>query len=146
MSDNLTCVQLQSCNDNLKHRLLFGAHERTIYLDADRQIAGFKPYQVFGYERWSEGKFGATQWSIIIGMSAAPGDTITQLPGIKPGAILLGAASGKVACKRLICAIERIQVMGCPTQIDVAGWRQITGRVLANLPFDTVIARALSRC
>lgn len=91
--DKCTTAIIQYRKNRLNHRIVFGEPIVTIRRDWQRKIACFNFGQVFAYERWRADRYGTQDWRIVV-CKAGDGGSVTQIPGINPGAIMLLNAVG----------------------------------------------------
>ena len=106
---NLTVVILAYRKNRLNHRLLFGDPVMWVRRGWRRSMVAFEAGQLFAYERWIGNQFGTQDWRIFICKSGIIGQTLTRLPGILPGAILLASTNGKTGSQRLSCLIRNVE-------------------------------------
>lgn len=146
MSGDLTLVSLSWRKKRRNHRLLFGVPRGEIRLDWQRNLAVFAPGDLFAYERWEASKYGTTHWSICVLQAGAPGDHLTALQGLKPGAILLAKRSGKRACTILLSEFDRIRKTKPLESVRANDWCQIGNHLAVGLDASKTIGRILERC
>ena len=142
MQDNATIVSISWHKRKRGHRILFGMPQRMIRLDWQRRLAVFYPGDVFAYERWQGNKYGTQDWRIFIVQAAPPEMCISQIDGIKPGAILLLSAIGKHHAKRALAAINALSQVRSLGTINAAFWLQVSSQLQAGLPIEQLIERA----
>lgn len=133
MSDGLTEIDLAWYRGVIERWIRFGEPvvERT--LDRCRRTVSFAPGQVFALVRWQANDYGTVLSRIDILRAAAPGDTVSTVPCVRPGAEILLRLHGWPQVKRtldLIAAIEAQEIDPC----DVAPeyWRHAHNRLLTN--------------
>jgi Protein of unknown function (DUF2840) len=126
MSDErFTVVIIAYRKKRLNHRLIFGAPVFTIRRGWRRELAAFEPGQVFAYERWRGDKYGTQDWRLFI-CAAVDGGSVTNVPGVKPGADVLLQARGRARVKRALAAIDLLKsVHPAIEKLPVAQWREV---------------------
>lgn len=133
--ERLTAVELVFYPDHFNHRLRFGAAFRRLRLDRWRALAVFAPRAVFAYVRWSANAYGTAHWSIVILKAAAPGDPITLIDGVRPGAQVLAAGFGATSTRRLLGVVDQLEADGFePSLVSEAWWRHVHNRLQVRRP------------
>ncbi len=145
MSDNLTLVSIRWRKNRRNYRLLFGAPVRHVRLDWQRSLTAFAPGSIFGYERWEGNKFGTQSWLICVVEAAAPQSSVSQIPGIIPGARALISLRGKAACTEFLTHLDTIAASAAPEELDPQLWLHIGHRLSAGKPASGTITRILER-
>lgn len=126
MSDKLTLVMQAWRKRRRNYRLLFGTPHREVRLNWQRKIAAFQPGSIFAYERWEADKYGTQHWSIQILQAALPGDAITRVHGINPGAKILATQSGRTNCKSLLSLFDEFGMRGLIGQVQPCDWPRLS--------------------
>ena len=116
MSDDyLTRVELDYRREQRNYRLLFGHPVdmvgKTFRFGVTNQVALFAPGALFGLDIWECNDYGTTRWTFYVLRAGAPGEVVTQVPQVNPGAIVLLEAQGVTraqAALRWLAEIERI--------------------------------------
>lgn len=106
--DRLTVVILQYRKNKLNHRLLFGSAHVIVRRGWRRRLAAFTPDKTFGYERWQAGEHGTRDWRLFVCRTSSHG-SLTSIPGVLPGAVLLLEARGKTKVKRAFAALDALR-------------------------------------
>lgn len=123
--DQFTVVIIAYRKKRLNHRLIFGAPVFTIRRGWRRELAAFDPGQVFAYERWHGDKYGTQDWRLFV-CAAVDGGSVTNVPGVKPGADVLLQARGRTRVKRALAAIDVLKAAHPAIEkLPVAQWRQL---------------------
>ncbi len=107
----LTVVILQYRKNRLNHRLVFGTARFIVRRGWRRRLAAFAPDATFGYERWQAGDHGTRDWRLFVCRTSSQG-SLTKIPGVLPGAVLLFEARGKTKVKRAFVALDAIRREG----------------------------------
>lgn len=145
MSDNLTLAAIRWRKNRRNDRILFGAPERLVRLDWQRNLAAFSPGSVFGYERWKANKFGTQSWLIFVLQAVRPKAELSQIPGVFPGAQILLRVQGKETCKAFLSHLDTIRTKGAIEEIEPLVWLHISHRLQAGRGAHDLIDRMLER-
>lgn len=143
MSDErLTAVIIAYRKNRLNHRLIFGAPIYTIRRGWRRELAAFEPGQVFAYERWRGDKYGTQDWRLFI-CAAVDGGSVTNVPGVSPGADVLLHARGRTRVKRALAVIDLLKsAHPAFEKLPVAQWRKVHNTLETGGFRNEIIARA----
>ena len=118
----LTQVELVYEQGVRNYRLLFGrpfkviTQERT-YGRMTKQLALFKPGDVFALDLWDCGEYGTKEWSVFVLQAVAPGDVANPVPQVSPAAKILLEARGITKAKQAIKELQEIQDRVDPTTL-----------------------------
>lgn len=121
----LTQVELVYEQGVRNYRLLFGrpfkviTQERT-YGRMTKQLALFKPGDVFALDLWDCGEYGTKEWSVFVLQAVAPGDVANPVPQVSPAAKILLEACGITKAKQAIKELQEIQDRVDPTTLPAA--------------------------
>jgi len=121
----LTQVELVYEQGVRNYRLLFGrpfkviTQERT-YGRMTKQLALFKPGDVFALDLWDCGEYGTKEWSVFVLQAVAPGDVANPVPQVSPAAKILLEARGITKAKQAIKELQEIQDRVDPTTLPAA--------------------------
>ena len=74
-----------------------------------------------------------------------PGERLTRIPGVNPGADLLLHAFGKARAKRALRAIDGLAERHVLHEIAPAYWRHVHLQISQNLPFKPCDEEAFKR-
>ena len=137
--DPMTLVDLLFVDGVQVDRLRFGTPVRIENIDHHQGRAWMRPGTCFGYIRWRADAYGTQSWRCFVGLAGRPGDALTRLPGVYPGAHLLVNLSGKTYVKRFLMRLDELQksVDGL-SGVSPAYWRKMQMRAQLNLPVNTV--------
>lgn len=130
------------------HRLLFGSPSATCEPTFSNTAHRFRSGQTFGFVRWRGDSFGTQSWRVIVAQAGCPGERLTRLPGIQPGAHLLLHAFGKARAKRALRVIDLLSEAHVLHEIAPAYWRHVHLQLSRNLepePYDPDAFAALVR-
>lgn len=121
----LTQVELVYEQGVRNYRLLFGrpfkviTQERT-YGRMTKQLALFKPGDVFALDLWDCGEYGTKEWSVFVLQAVAPGEVANPVPQVSPAAKILLEARGITKAKQAIRELQEIQNRVDPTTLPAA--------------------------
>lgn len=122
---NRTAVILSYRKNRRNYRLLFGRPEAEIRRGWHRKLAIFPPNKVVGYERWEANSYGTQRWTIRVCRTVSSG-SITQIPGILPGAKLLLQVQGATKSKRFLDCLDRLNVQNIdPETVPDRDWMEL---------------------
>ena len=132
----LTTLTLTVRGESANDRLLFGRAFHSRGLPYRGAMHLFEPGQVFGFVRWRGDGFGMQTWRVMVAEAGHPGEKLTRIPGIKPGAHLLLHAFGKTRARRALRAIEILSDAHVLHDIHPAYWRHVHAQIASNFPVD----------
>lgn len=131
-----TRVDLHFLRDRLNYWLRFGAPIAEQISDRRRSTADFKSGQCFGYIRWQANAYGTELWRLYVLRAGRPGDILSKVPGVAPGAEILLCLDGAKRVTQALDAIAQIeQISVDPPAVAPDYWRHLHNRIFANLPF-----------
>ncbi len=150
-SDNITALTLRVKGNKVNDRLHFGGSVSEVDQSRNKQVYTFEPSSIFSFVRWRGDEFGTQTWRVVVAQAGAPGERLTKIPGVEPGAHLLLHAYGKAGAKRALRAIEVLSDSFVLHEIEPAYWRHVHIQVARNLPLEpydpeafAALARAMS--
>ena len=129
-------------------RLLFGRPKQSLRVSEKQEELRFKPLQMFGFVRWRGDQYGTQTWRVIVAQSGCPGERLTRIPGVNPGAHLLLHAFGKTRAKRAFRVIDMLAEAHVLHEIAPAYWRHVHLQISKNTepePYDPKMFEALAR-
>ena len=144
----ITKLSLIEATQQTNDRLLFGRPHNPNKLDGQIEELRFKPLQIFGFVRWRGNQYGTQTWRVIVAQAGCPGENLTQIPGVKPGAHLLLHAFGKTRAKRALRVIAMLSEAHVLHEIAPAYWRHVHLQISKNKepePYDPEMFEALAR-
>jgi hypothetical protein len=128
-----TQIALQFLPDRVNHWLRFGRPSAERVLDRRRAVAMFEPGQLCGYVRWQANDHGTVLWQVFVLRTGRPGDRLTRVPGVVPGAELLLRAARRPAIAQAFAAIDALEAAGFdPAAITPDYWRHVHNRLAVN--------------
>ncbi len=123
--DPATAVIIAYRKNRLNNRLIFGTPEHEIRRGWHRKLAVFAAGNVFAYERWRGDNYGTQDWSLVV-CETVSGGTLTQIPGVMPGANLLLYARGKTRVKRALQCFDALkQTYPELESVPILAWRDL---------------------
>jgi hypothetical protein len=135
MSTPLTRVDLWFLRDRLNHWVRFGAPVAEHLIDRRRRCFDFAAGQVFAYVRWEAGDYGTELWRLYVLRAGRPGDILSRVPGVTPGAEVLLRLDGPGPVKRALAVVDALDAAGYdPAAIAPEYWRHVHNRLFARLP------------
>jgi hypothetical protein len=125
-------------------RLLFGLRYASSNDRSDVVDLTFSSTQTFGFVRWRGDEYGTQTWRVMVTQAGRPGERLTRIPGVSPGAHLLLHAFGKVRAKRALRAIDVLSDSHVLHEIAPAYWRHVHVQIARNKPFEPYDAQAFA--
>ena len=132
-----TRLLLHKTGKSANDRLLFGWPVSSTNHSNSTALNVFETGQIFGFVRWRGDGYGTQTWRVCVAEAGAPGEELTRIPGIDPGAHLLLHAFGKMRAKRALRAIDGLAERHVLHEIAPAFWRHAHLQVSRNLPFES---------
>jgi hypothetical protein len=133
MRDGLTEVALAWYSGVVERWIRFGEPIAERILDRRRRIVSFAPGQVFALIRWQANDHGTVLSRIDILRAAAPGEAVSTLPCVSPGAEILLRLSSWPKAKHALDVIAAIEAQEIdPCEVAPEYWRHAHNRLLAN--------------
>lgn len=129
-------------------RLLFGRPTKSFRVSEEQEELRFKPLQMFGFVRWRGDQYGTQTWRVVVAQAGCPGEQLTRIPGVNPGAHSLLHAFGKIRAKRALRVIDLLSEAHVLHEIAPAYWRHVHLQVSKNEkpePYEPKMFEALSR-
>lgn len=125
-------------------RLLFGRSSAPLNDYPDCSELLFTPSQTFGFVRWRSDGYGTQTWRVVVAQTGSPGERLTRIPGVSPGAHLLLHAFGKTRAKRALRAIDALSDEYVLNEIAPAYWRHVHVQIARNRPLEPYDAEAFA--
>ena len=147
-SGPITRLSLSRAGRRGNDRLLLGRPTLSVRVSENLEELRFNPSQVFGFVRWRGDQYGTQTWRVVVAQAGRPGERITRIPGVKPGAHLLLHAFGKTRAKRALRVIDMLSEAHVLHEIAPAYWRHIHSQISKNEkpePHDPKVFEALAR-
>ncbi len=143
-----TRLSLMQAGVHQKDRLLFGRPTQSFRVSENLEESRFIPPQVFSFVRWRGDKFGTQTWRVVVAQAGRPGERLTRIPGVTPGAHLLLHAFGKSRAKRVLRVIDMLSEAHVLHEIAPAYWHHVHLQISKNKqpePYDPKVFEALAR-
>jgi hypothetical protein len=132
-SDHLTRVELIWMENQIEHWIRFGRDVAEEIIDRRRRSLSFAPESVFAFVRWAANDFGTAISRIHIVRAVRPGESLTTVPGVRPGGEILLRLSGWPKVQRVLQAIDGIEQLGIdPADVSLDYWRCVQNRLAAG--------------
>lgn len=144
----ITRVSLSTAGRRGNDRLLFGRPTKSLSVSKEREDLCFKPLQVFGFVRWRADQYGTQTWRVVVAQAGRPGERLTRIPVVDPGAHLLLHAFGKTKAKRALRVIDWLCEAHVLHEIAPAYWRHVHLQISKNKepePYEPKVFEALVR-
>lgn len=118
----LTSVNLHSIQDRRNYRIVFGHPSLIVNDPAGTEAESwsvwfFDPSNIFCLDLFDRDLYGSTHWSVYVLQAARPGETITPVPQVTPGAKVLLEAHGKKRAQEALRELKEIQERVDPTTL-----------------------------
>ena len=144
----ITRLSLSQAGIRGNDRLLLGRPKRSIRAASKPEELQFKPRQIFGFVRWRGDQYGTQTWRVVVVQAGRPGERLTRIPGVSPGARLLLHAFGKTRAKRALRVIDMLSEAYVLHEIAPVYWRHVHLQISQNKepePYDPEMFEALAR-
>ena len=144
----VTRLSLSQAGMRGNDRSLLGRPSKSVRPSEHREDLLFNPSQVFGFVRWRGNQFGTQTWRVVVAQAGRPGERLTRIPGVDPGAHLLLHAFGKTRAKRALRVIDMLSEAHVLHEIAPAYWRHVHLQISKNEqpePYDPKMFVALAR-
>ncbi|NQY98202.1 MAG: DUF2840 domain-containing protein [Henriciella sp.] len=144
----VTRLSLLRAGEKGNDRLLLGRPKQSVRPSEKQEELRFKPLQTFGFVRWRGDQFGTQTWRVVVAQAGCPGERLTRIPGVNPGAYLLLHAFGKTRAKRALRVIDMLSEAHVLHEIAPAYWRHVHLQISKNNepePYNPKVFEALAR-
>jgi len=123
VSDPLTAVILRRQGKFRADRLRFGKHIARRKTARGQTTFWFPPNVIFCLVLWRRNAFGTVSWRLFIARTGVPGDTMSRLPGVQPGARILARFRGVERVRRALRTLRELDESSAPlNEISPAYW------------------------
>ncbi len=134
----LTRVELDYHRERRNYRLLFGhpvdVVGKSFRFGVTNQVALFAPGALFGLDLWERNDYGTTRWTFYVLQAAAPGEVVTPVPQVHPGAIVLLEATGITRAKAALSWLVELEKTLDPATLSVVTFSAIDFRLKSMFP------------
>ncbi|MFW7270039.1 DUF2840 domain-containing protein [Gluconacetobacter sp. Hr-1-5] len=128
----LTSVELTWIEKRIEHWIRFGHPVEDRILDRRRRLMSFAPDSVFAFIRWAANDFGTVVSCIDIVRAVRAQEACQTVPFVRPGGESLLRQSGWPKVRRVLEAIDGVEVLGIdPTTACPDHWRHLHHRLTA---------------
>lgn len=135
MSVPLTRVQLLFVPDHVNVWLRFGEPVAIHDLDPQRRVADFAPGSLFCRVEWQANRYGTTRWVLMVMQAMEPGECVSRVRGVQPGAQTLLRGSGQPRVMQLLGLIDQLEASGLsPCAVSADYWRLVQHHIAARQP------------
>lgn len=126
----LTQVELLHLDGRDERWIRFGRVAAERMLDRRRRVICFASGSIFAFVRWASGDYGTASSRIDILRACRPGEIMTTMPGVTPGADVLLRLSGWPKVERALQTIDQVEAVGIDA-VDVCPdhWRHVHNRI-----------------
>ena len=129
----LTEVELAWYEGQVERWIRFGRIAAGRIIDRRRRVVSFAPQSMFAYVRWASNDYGTVVSRIDILRAAAPGEPISTVPYVTPGAEILFRLAGWPKVQLSLRAIDAVEALGVePTDVPPDYWRHVHNRLTAG--------------
>lgn len=130
-----TWVDLLHAPGRIERSLRFGRPTERRQLDAQRERLQFPPRAVFAVLSQRDGSHERPARRLSILRAVTPGQALSLLPGIEPGAQILLDLKQPLQVERALGAIADLEQAGFRAeQIAPDHWVNLAGRIVSGLP------------
>jgi hypothetical protein len=130
----LTRVELLWLEQRIERWIRFGRIAEETILDRRRRVVGFAPGSVFAFVRWASNGYGTAVSRIDILRATMPGEPLSTVPHVTPGAEILLRLSGWPKVEQALAAIDAVARVGIePEDACPDHWRHVMNRITAGL-------------
>ncbi|MEL6693464.1 MAG: DUF2840 domain-containing protein, partial [Pseudomonadota bacterium] len=128
----ITRLSLLRAGEKGNDRLLLGRPKQSVRPSEKQEELRFKPLQIFGFVRWRGDQYGTQTWRVVVAQAGRPGERLTRIPGVDPGAHLLLHAFGKTRTKRALRVIDLLSEAHVLHEIAPTYWRHVHLQISKN--------------
>jgi hypothetical protein len=129
----LTEVELAWYEGQVERWIRFGRIAAERIIDRPRRVVCFAPQSSFAYVRWASNGYGTVVSRIDILRAATPGEPMSTVPYVTPGAEILLRLSGWAKVQLVLQAIDAVEALGVePTDVPPDYWRHVHNRITAG--------------
>lgn len=130
----LTVVEILFQRDRRNYYITFGKGEYR-RLSPTRAEERFAPGQLWGYVRWEANEYGTQHWEAWVLRAGAPGQEITTVPGVQPGAQVILCARGAARVHRYFESLDMLDNIGIPhADVSASYWRRLSLAIYTRVP------------
>ena len=133
---HLTVLATGAARNSARSLLTFGAPVHRCEAANGRLLCLFTPGQVFGFETRKDSDGRGESRRIFVVRCGRPGEVLSVLPAVHPGAHILVTSTGKRGAERLAAMLEKLSAMNKPGAIPAERWQVLGARLVTGLPVE----------
>ncbi len=107
----LTEVELIHLEGKIERWIRFGRETQERILDRRRRVLAFAPGAVFAFVRWASNDYGTIVSRIDVLRAVDPGQSLSTVPFVLPGAEILLRISGWPKVEQVLAAIDQVEAL-----------------------------------
>ena len=129
----LTEVELIHLEGKVERWVRFGREREERILDRRQRVLAFAPDSVFAFVRWASNGHGTVVSRIDVLRAVEPGQALSTVPFVAPGAEILLRISGWPKVARVLAAIDQVEALDLrPEEACPDHWRHVANRITAG--------------
>jgi hypothetical protein len=133
---HLTVLATGAARNSARILLTFGAPVRRCEAADGRQLCVFTPGQVFGFEARKDSDVRGEYRRVFVVRCGRPGEVLSVLPAVHPGAHILVSGTGKRGAERVAAMLEKLSGMDERGAIPAERWQVLGARLVTGLPVE----------
>ncbi len=133
---DLTVLATGAARNSAATRLIFGAPVHCRQAASGRLLCLFAPGQVFAFETRTHSDLRGDFPRVFVVRCGRPGDLLSALPALRPGAHILVSGTGKRSAERIASMLEKISGMQESAAIPAERWQVLGARLVTGLPVE----------
>lgn len=132
----LTVLTIGDAGKRVQTRLIFGAPVRRILGDRGSSVCVFSAGQVFGFVARKAGDARGHSERVFVVLCGRPGEELSVLPAVRPGAHILVSAAGPVQVPRVVGMLASLSERCDLTAFPAEKWRVLGTRLVTGFPVE----------
>ena len=133
---NLTVLATGAARNSARSLLTFGAPVHRSQTADGRLLCLFTPGQVFGFETRKDSDLRGDYRRVFVVRCGRPGEVLSRLPAVHPGAHVLVSSTGKRGAERMAAMLAKLSAMDEPGAIPAERWQVLGARLVTGLPVE----------
>jgi len=133
---HLTVLATGAARNSARSLLTFGAPVYRCQTADGRLLCFFSPGQVFGFERRKDSDVRGEYRRVFVVRCGRPGEVLSRLPAVHPGAHILVSSTGKRGADRVAAMLEKLSGMDEPGAIPAERWQVLGARLVTGLAVE----------
>ena len=130
---DLTVLATGAPRHSASTRLMFGAPVHRCQAANGRLLCLFAPGQVFAFETQKDSDVRGQYRRVFVVRCGRPGEVLSVLPAVQPGAHILVSGTGKRSAERIASMLEKLSGMQEPAAIPPERWQVLGARLVTGL-------------